>query len=37
MFRKKLELSHSNCTSELRFTLRYDAEVDCCPICKGVC
>jgi Zn-finger nucleic acid-binding protein len=24
-----------NCSSELRITYRYDAEVDYCPTCKG--
>lgn len=29
-------LNCPNCSSELRITNRYDAEIDFCPTCKGV-
>src|ERR687891_311701 len=29
-------LNCPNCSSELRITHRYDAEVDYCPTCRGV-
>ena len=32
----KLGLNCPNCSSELRITHRYDAELDYCPTCKGV-